>query len=298
MLTAHPALAIPDESPFVHATYRALAASGQAADLALAWRLIHESDRFRQWGLPAAEVERVLHDHPPSSYPELVRALFAAYARWRGKDHSGDKTTGNALLFPWLADRFPQSRFVHIVRDPREVCMSRVVQIFNTGGLPGAARHWRAHVRAARAASASVGERMLEVRYERLVSSPREQLERLCSFLGLAFEPTMLEHASSDEAIPRHEFDVHAREALQPGLRSWRNELSRDDVSVIEFIASDLMEEVGYEREVGVLTPGAAAMMARELIERARERWLERGAPALGKRLRGRANKRIPPSPG
>lgn len=164
--------------------------------------------------------------------------------------------------------------------------MSRVVQIFNTGGLPGAAHHWRAHVKAARAASAALGDRMLEIRYEDLVSRPQEQLERLCTFLGLPFEVAMLDHGASPEVIPQHRFDVHPRERLQPGLRRWRTELSRDEISVIEFIASGLMDELGYEREVGELTRGAAAMIGREWARRAHERWLQRGAPRLGMRLR------------
>src|SRR5215210_6188691 len=209
MLTAHPALAIPNESPFAYRIFRSLSRSGQAGDLELAWRLIRETNRFRQWNLPAAEVQRLLDRCPPASYADLVRALFAAYARSRGKDHAGDKTTGNALWFTWLADHFPRSRFVHTVRDPREVCMSRVVQIFNKGGLPGAARHWRAHVAAARAASAALGDRMLEIRYEDLVSEPRAQLERLCGFIGVPFDVAMLDYGTSPEAIPRHSFDVH-----------------------------------------------------------------------------------------
>jgi hypothetical protein len=286
MLNTHPGLAIPDESPFVYRTYRLLANRGQLADLDLAWRLIRESDRFGQWGLPSAEVQRLLDDHPPTHYAELVRALFAAYARWRGKQHSGDKTTGNALRFTWLAARFPASRFVHLLRDPREVCMSRVVQIFNTGGLPDAARHWRAHVAAARAASAVLGDRMLEVRYEELVSEPREQLERLCAFIGIPFDDSMLNHSESSQAIPLHSPDVHARQPLQDGLRRWREELTVDDVSVIEFIASGLMEEVGYPRELGRLTPRAAAAIAREMVPRGHRGWLHRGAPVVGELLR------------
>jgi GT2 family glycosyltransferase len=286
MLTAHPTLALPNESPFVYRTYRRLARQGQAHDLELAWRVIRETDRFRQWELPASEVQQLLDRRPPASYGDLVRTLFTAYAGWRGKQHAGDKTTGNALWFTWLAERFPGSRFVHIVRDPREVCMSRVVQTFNSGGLPGAARHWRDHVAAARAAAAVLGGRMLELRYEELVSDPGVQLERLCGFIGIPFDPAMLDYGLSPDVIPQHGIDVHAREPLQDRLRPWRSELSKDDVSLIEFVASDLMDEVGYPREVRRLTPGAARMLARERAQRAQQRWLRKRAPRLGQRLR------------
>ncbi len=278
MLTAHPALAVPNESPFVRLVHRVLEGQGRLYDLDAALGMIRGHTRFRQWGLPAAEVEEVLRKHPPSSYDDLVRGLFAAYAQWRGKPHSGDKTTGNALYFEWLATRFPGSRFVHVVRDPRAVCMSRAVQIFNQGGLPGAARHWRSRVAAARAAATTLGDRLLEVRYERMVADPETELERLCAFVGLPFDRALLDHGRSVEVLPQHGQDVHAREPVQADLRRWRRELSRDDVSVIETIAGELMDEVGYPREVGRLTRRAATVIAGEWLRARHHRWLEGSA--------------------
>ena len=246
--------------------------------------MIRNHTRFRQWGLPREEVDKLLRERPPASYDDLVRTLFAAYARWRGKPHSGDKTTGNALYFEWLAERFPESRFVHVVRDPRAVCMSRAVQIFNQGGLPGAARHWRGRVAAARAAAATLGDRLLEVRYERLVTEPANELERLCAFIGLPFDPAVLDYGHSTESLPRHEQDVHAREPVRADLRRWRQELSRDDISLIETIVGELMDEVGYPREVGRLTPRAAAVIAGEWVRNRHRRWIEDSAAARAAR--------------
>lgn len=286
MLTAHPALAVPNESPFVYRTYRDIARQGREGDVALAWQLLQETSRFKQWRLPPEEVERTLAEHPPASYGDVIRGMFAAYARWRGKQHAGDKTTANALWFPWLAAQFPASRFVHVLRDPREVCMSRVVQIFNNGGMAGAARHWRAHVSAAREAMPALGDRILEIRYEELIAAPRPQLERLADFLGIGFDAGMLDYGRATDVLPQHGQDVHAREPLRADLRPWRTQLSRDDVSVIESIAGELMDEVGYPRELAILTPRAALTLAAEWREERRERWLRDGAPELGSMLR------------
>lgn len=284
MLTAHPALAVPNESPFVPLIHRVLTRQGRLHDLDAAWGMIRNHTRFRQWHLPPMEVERLLSEHPPASYDDLVRTLFAAYAQRVGKRHAGDKTTGNALYFEWLGERFPDSRFVHILRDPRAVCMSRAVQIFNSGGLPGAARHWRSRVAAARAAAATLGDRLLEVRYERLVTNPEDELERLCTFVGIPFDRAMLDYGHSGAVLPQHAQDVHAREPLRTDLRRWRQELSRDDISVIETIAGELMDEVGYSRELGQLTPRAAAVIGGEWIRERHRRWLEDTASARAAR--------------
>jgi hypothetical protein len=296
MLTAHPLLAIPDESPFMHSVHRLLLRRGAADDAHLAWALIRQTPRFRQWRLPREHVERALERTSPSSYAELLRVLFAAYAEFRGKPHAGDKTTANALHFTWLGAMFPGSKFVHLLRDPREVCMSLAVQPFNVGGLTGAARHWRAHVAAARAARAQLGPRLLELRYEELIRRPREQLELLCSFLGLPFDSRMLRAHESAEALPAHRFDALSRSPVQPGVRDWRRELSADEVSLIEFVAGPLMDRVGYPRELGRLRARAAAQLFRERAAQARERWLEQGAPVLG-RLLGADRSRRPVGP-
>jgi len=280
MLTAHPELAVPNESPFVRLVHRGLTGQGRLHDLDAAWLMIRNHTRFRQWRLPPEEVEQLLREHPPTSYDDLIRTVFAAYARWRGKRHSGDKTTGNALYFEWLAERFPGSRFVHMIRDPRAVCMSHSVQIFNHGGVPGAARHWRSRVAAARGAAPALGDRLLELRYEQLVTNPEEELERLCSFIGLPFDAALLDYGQSVEVLPQHDQDVHAREPLRADLRRWREELTRDDISVIETIAGPLMDEVGYQREVARVTPRAAAMIAGEWIRERQRRWLEESAGA------------------
>lgn len=290
MLTAHSAIAIPEESWFIHGIYQHLSRHDRAADVHLAWRMTRERPGFIQWQLPPHTVDELLESVPPRSYADLVRSLFAAYARSRGKPHAGDKTTSNALRFLWLAEMFPSSRFVHVLRDPREACMSLAVQPFNQGGLAGAARSWRRHVSRGRAAAERLGPRLLEVRYASLVRDPQTELERLCRFLGLDFDPAMLLYGSSADVLPSHKshnLDTRAREPLQENVRAWQQELTSDEIALIEFIAGDLMDQVGYPRQHPRLTARAAMEIARESAERAHEYWLARGAPVLS-RLWGR----------
>src|SRR5206468_6235152 len=128
MLAAHTALAVPDESPFVLRVRDELSPRRRPDDVELAWQLIRDDVRFREWRLDPRLVEDELGRRAPRSYAELVRTLFAAYAASRGKPSSGDKTTGNAQAFELLAQLFPGARLLHLLRDPREVCMSLALQ--------------------------------------------------------------------------------------------------------------------------------------------------------------------------
>ncbi len=85
-----------------------------------------------------------------------------------------EKTPGHTHQFE-LIERFaPNSRYLHLVRDGRDVAASLVVAGRGWGyrwaptAIGPAAEMWRDHVRAGQAAVHAAGERGLEVRYEDL----------------------------------------------------------------------------------------------------------------------------------
>jgi Sulfotransferase family len=288
MLTAHPDLAVPDESPFVTTIWDRLVRRRRQDDVELAWRLIRENARFRQWQLDPRHVEPLLAERPPRSYADLVRVLFAAYATSRGKPHAGDKTTGNALRFEWLASLFPRSRFIHVLRDPREVCMSLSVQPWHRGGIAEAAWEWMNDVRRARRAVVGLSSRYLEVRYEDLVRQPEAELRRLCSWAELPFAREMLDYADSEHVL-LDAHHTHSRGDLRPDLRRWERELAPADVALVEHMTGGLMEEVGYACVTDWppmrVRLAARRQRLRRRSRRRRDQWLRSRAPRLGAAL-------------
>ena len=282
MLDAHPLLSLPDESYFIRNVHKELRRRGQTDNLSLAWRLIREHRFFKQWELDPVMVERAIARWPPQTYADLIRVLFAAHAERDGKPLSADKTPSHAYCFDWYAEHFPESRFVHLLRDPREVCMALSVQPWYRGGLAEAAEKWSVTVRRARAAAAALGGRYLEVRYERLIADPESELRRLCEFAGLPFAHQMLAYPALTRPHPARHFAM-SRTPPRVGVRHWRSELDDDDVAMIELIAGHAMTEAGYER---VTTRTPPRLRLRYRLERARtkarirlERRLENLAP-------------------
>jgi len=288
MVASHPLLAVPDESYFIRTVWKKLLRLGRSDDLDLAWKLIKNERFFKQWKLAPSRVEEVLAAHPPVSYPDLVRVLFAAYAQGVGKPLTADKTPSHAHNFDWFAACFPQSRFVHVLRDPREVCMSLSVQPWHRRGIAQAAWEWTDTVRAARRAKVGLSTRYIEVRYEDLVRDPEAELRRLCGFAGLSFAQDMLDYPRSANLL----LDDHhtlSRGLLRAGLRGWQDELESDDVALIELIAGRLMDEVGYDcvtcwPEVRVRIAAWRYKVGRRARSR-RDRWLQTRAPRLGAML-------------
>ena len=135
MLDSHPELAVPPESHF------ALADSPRSLR-----RALRREPWFALWEIEAPDVDRL-------GCADAVRALFAAYAATRGKPRYADKTPHYVSHLPRLAARFPEARFVHVVRDGRDVALSLLEVPWGPDAIEDAALHWRRRVLEGRAAA-------------------------------------------------------------------------------------------------------------------------------------------------
>lgn len=216
---------------------------------------------FRRLGLDEAELQEVLSAPPVRTYPEAVRRIFATYAGLQGKPRYGDKMPGYVLHVDLLARLFPEARFVHIIRDGRDVALSLTDLWFAQRGVGEAALFWKRRVLAGRTAGRRLGSmRYREVRYEDLVADPQTVVRGLCDFADLSFEPAMLEFSERGDEVVERTGDpaFHQRLLLPPtsGLRNWRTQMGGDDLAMFETLAGDVLDELGYERARGKASPG------------------------------------------
>jgi len=194
MLDAHPEIAVPPEAQFLVPTIRArtrFEGGGHPLPDAIL-TFLQGQESFRRWGLPEREVEVALA--PAVTVPEALRGLYRTYAARERKLRYADKTPFHVHSLRLLGAAFPEARFVHLIRDGRDVAVSRVASGFRPPGIVGAARAWRAAIRRSRAAGRRLGHRYLEVRYEKLVADPETQIRRLCGFASLDFDDSTLSY--------------------------------------------------------------------------------------------------------
>jgi len=274
LLDAHPQLAVPDESYFpawfgrVRSRYER--PDGFARDRLVTDLLAHES--FRRWGLDATEVRDAIARAEPETFADTVRAYYAAYARAHRKPRYADKTPIFALHMPELAEIFEESVFVHVVRDGRDVVLSRMEAAWGTHRVDFEALQWRSHIRTARADGSRLGPgRYREFRYEALLDDPEQFARELCAFIRLDFDPTMLRyHERAQPLVEAMAYPEEHKNLLNPptkGLRDWRVELTGTQLALIEELAGDTLPAFGYERVTG---PAPIGIRARALEARAR----------------------------
>src|SRR3990172_2465569 len=245
MLDSHPELAIPGESYFVVSMGRHRRRYERDGRL-LTERFIADivgHPRFRRWGLQETEVREALTPSP-RGYPGAVRCVFALYAHREGKERYGDKTPSYVLNIPMLARLFPEARFVHIIRDGRDVALSlRDVQ-FGPGDIREAALLWKRSVKRGMRAGRQLGRgRYREVQYEELLDDPEVTLRGLCDFIELDYSEEMLSYPERAGAVLAPvRLANHPHLALPPTkhLRDWRRQMSSNDIALFEAVAGDL----------------------------------------------------------
>jgi hypothetical protein len=265
MLDAHPELTIPPETHFIPAVIRACRKGASAERVAAA---ITGHRRWADFGLDAAELCQRLDEVPPADAGAAIRTFYELYAEKQAKQRWGDKTPGYATRMRRIQRALPEARFVHVIRDGRDVVLSRARKSRRPKPVGLAAKRWKRRVIATRNRSESV-RHYTEIRFEDLVTDTEPTLRRVCDFVELDFDPAMLayhEHASErldeiERELParrgRHELDAepriaaHARASDPPAserVAAWRAEMSPEDVEAFEAEAGDLLAELGYAR--------------------------------------------------
>jgi hypothetical protein len=256
MLDAHPQIAVPYESYFpvwfARQRTRYETPAGFALDRFIDDFLAHES--FLHWGLDAATTREFLRAAEPGNYPDAIRACFAAYASAHGKPRYVDKTPIFVNHIPALASLFPEAVFVHLVRDGRDVALSRTQVAWGTRQFAQEGLRWRDEVERGRRDGRALGAaRYHEVHYEALLEDPERAARELCEFIGVEFDPAMLRYYERvDQVLGSQPYPDEHQNLLRPptkGLRSWRAELDADRVALFEQLAGPTLRRFGYPTE-------------------------------------------------
>ncbi len=262
LLTQHSEIVVAPEGLFALSLERRFARGPwDAAKIEAFCRELGRERRMRTWHLDLDRVAARLRARAATlDYAGACEQVYLSYAedtlgrpapRWLG-----DKNPTYALFAGRLSHAFPASRFIHVVRDYRHNVRSYRDVPFDLSQPAALAYRWRRYNAEVLALSAAAPERCLRVRFEALAAAPAAELARVCAFLGLAFEPTML---TSSPAGTRVRADAgpgwfqRPIEAVDPAratgtpARPLQPSACRD----VDAICAGLGERLGYARPRG-----------------------------------------------
>jgi hypothetical protein len=161
---------------------------------------------LREVGLDAKHLEYLLWDRV------LHRELEET-----GKQLLVNKTPNDVFIVDRILECWPDARFIFLLRHPAAIARSRHKARPQDSDKRNA-EMVRRYLQATEDARNEHGERGITVRYEDLASEPARETRRICEFLGLPWEETMLQYGEFNHG------------AFRPGLGDWSENIKSGQV--------------------------------------------------------------------
>ena len=264
MLDAHPQLTIPPETHFVPELIEAAEDPSPTPESLLA-----TITRQREWGDFGLSEEELLDRFRaigPLNAGDALREFYSAYAERVGKPRWGEKTPIYVKSMRRIERALPEARFVHVIRDGRDVALSIRDRAVKEHPIDRIAERWVRRITRAREQAKRL-EHYEEIRYEALVLDTRATLERVCEVFELPWDDALLDyHERSADRLEEMKRELpesgkrttlsverrmatHARTTEKPDPRRvsrWRESMDRGDREQFESIAGPLLAELGY----------------------------------------------------
>jgi len=219
-----------------------------------------------EWQLGRNALDDLLKNVPEGEelYFEGVRAmagvLYNRLINLSGKSLFLDKTPRYYLILPELKRAFPKAKFIFIWRNPLSVLSSMLENWY--GNNPQNLRSGYNFMDLSEAPGKILDglgllkEQAFTLHYEELVTRPEAELEKLCQFLNLSFDPQMIEYGRGGQLKGRYGDQGNINQKVRPeatSLEKWQSHLLSNPamrqfaVEYLTRLGSALLGEMGYK---------------------------------------------------
>ena len=207
---------------------------------------------FYTWNIDIKDVQKRLENISESkrTLSNIFDELFCTYSEKhsQGSKIWGDKTPMNTLYLDWIGSVFPNSKFIHIIRDGRDVASS-YIKMGRYDTILEAANRWIKSIELASSFGSKIKENYMEIRYEDLVTKPEEIIKKTCDFINIVYDPEMLDHTKQVEKLGDTNKDHHSnlsKPISSDSIGKWKNNLSESDQRSITKLLSNHLQRLGY----------------------------------------------------
>ena len=207
---------------------------------------------FYTWEIDITDAQKRLENIADSkrTLSNIFDELFCTYTEKHspGSKIWGDKTPMNTLYLDWIGTVFPRSKFIHIIRDGRDVASSYLkMERYDT--ILEAANRWINSIESAQSFGSKIKENYIEIRYEELVTKPEEVIKDTCDFLDIDYDSKMLDHTKQVKKLGDTDKEHHSnlsKPISSDSVGKWKNNLSESDQESITKLLHKHLQRLGY----------------------------------------------------
>ncbi len=190
------------------------------------------------------------------SLRDLLESVFSSYCKSEGKSIWGNKTPSFFRKIDILHALFPDAKFIHIVRDGRDVFDSFRKIDPSKNNVAIMALDWRYKLsRIERSFKRIPASNRVTIRYEDLLHNGEETVKQVCSVIGVEYESKMLEFYKSSH---KNTSSTHSKLIFKPlceeNLNKWKKNLTRREVNIITLLTRGYLKKNKYEVVSNMIT--------------------------------------------
>lgn len=285
MLNAHPAIVGPPESKFALIFYPKFGHIKKWTEkdvLRFVECLYSEALFAGVWNVDRKELtEKLLAIMNEADYGLICKTVY--YMMRKGKEnvqYISDKNPQYILFIDTILKIFPDARFVHIVREPRDNIYSHLIS-FNEKNTIFRANQWVAFNSIIEEVKKKLQGRFFSVKYEDFVNETEKTMRAVCEFLNVPFiseitqnkPPEVLEQSLLKGELMEQARVIH-KELLKPvntsNIGKWKQGMNEFDRTATEIITADCARKT-YGYDINAKREGSAKISGFRLM---RGRWL------------------------
>jgi hypothetical protein len=170
------------------------------------------------------------------------------------KEIPGDKDPRNLDFIKAIHKHFSEARVLHIIRDPRDVILSRTKADWS--------KKWPLFlhtcmyntqlIRARQHSLKLFNTNYFELFYEDLIEKPEAELRKICEWLNISYDPCMQQYQEVAKSLVSTAEMQWKKETLGPLLsknkEKWKKDFSPYQVALIESICKTAWKKLPYKK--------------------------------------------------
>ncbi|HYV91123.1 MAG TPA: sulfotransferase [Chitinophagales bacterium] len=192
---------------------------------------------------------------------KIFSSVILSEAKRNGKEFPCDQTPQNVFYIHEILEAFPDSFFINMVRDPRDVLLSQkrkwkrrflggthatwyeTIRAWTNYHPITISKLWNAAIRSGKNVNDT---RVISVQFEELLKDPDHTIERICNQIGISFSPELKEvpHVGSSSGMDKKDVKGINTDRVQ----SWeRGGLNNTEIWFCQRACHAYMKQLGYE---------------------------------------------------
>ena len=187
------------------------------------------------------------------NFSNLIGEIFQFLANKKNSSFSlyGDQSPITTHFCKELIQEFPLSKFIVLVRDPRDVALSySKIKNHPARNLNHAIWKWNDSIYMLDFLKRKDPSCAIHIKYEDLVAQPKQTLESICGFLNITYSDELLDHSKSAENLGVSHLAIHSNlnnKISTSSIGKWKTELSEEKINTINSLTKTNRERFGYK---------------------------------------------------